>query len=369
MHEDCFVTGGSGFIGQHLLAHLTRLGHPTTLLMRQPQRLSQLQQRVEQLGGDGRLLRAVAGDLASAGLGLSAADCRQVQQARVLFHLGAQFAWGLTLEQARAVNVEGALRVAELALGQHRRLLMVGGFMLENHGHLRRVGINLQQPEQTDWPAVYRRVGGYEGSKLEAHFKVLAQMQAQGGELTIVHPATVCGHSQTGHILPAQPLAQLIGNLAGGKLSAIPGSPAHWLPLVSVDFLVALMVAAAFDPAQAGQQLLALDERTPNLQGMLAQLAMPLGLRAPRRHVPIGVLRWLLKIPGLPGLLRTSVESLDFIQTTRFDTTATQGFARQQQLAWPDIQQALWATARYLRAEQPGQAGPDSGSLFGGQAE
>lgn len=354
MHEDCFVTGGSGFIGQHLLARLTRQGHPVILLMRQPQALLSLQQRVEQLGGDGRLLRAVQGDLASAELGLSAADRQQVQRARVVFHLGAQFAWGLSLAQARAVNVEGALRVAELAARQGSRLLMVGGYMLENHGHLRRVGIDLQQPARTDWPAVYQRVGGYEGSKLEAHFKVLEYMQAQGGELTIVHPATVCGHSQTGHILPAQPLAELIGNLASGKLGAIPGSPAHWLPLVTVDFLVALMVAAAFDPAQAGQQLLALDERTPNLQELLGQLAIPLGRRAPGRHIPIGVLRWLLKIPGLPGLLRTNAESLDFIQTTRFDTAATQRFANQQQLAWPDIRQALQATARYVRAELPG---------------
>ena len=37
MHAECFVTGGSGFIGQHLLARLTRQGHPVTVLLRQPQ--------------------------------------------------------------------------------------------------------------------------------------------------------------------------------------------------------------------------------------------------------------------------------------------------------------------------------------------
>lgn len=77
-------------------------------------------------------------------------------------------------------------------------------------------------------------------------------MQALGGELTIIHPATVCGHSQAVNLLAAQPLAQLIGNLSAGKLAPF-GSAAHWLPLVSVDFLVALMVAAAFDPEQAGR--------------------------------------------------------------------------------------------------------------------
>ena len=45
MHAECFVTGGSGFIGQHLLARLTRQGHPVSVLLRQPQTLPQLQQQ------------------------------------------------------------------------------------------------------------------------------------------------------------------------------------------------------------------------------------------------------------------------------------------------------------------------------------
>jgi nucleoside-diphosphate-sugar epimerase len=348
MNEQCFVTGGTGFIGQHLLARLTAKGHPVTLLLRKPAALPALQLLVEQHGGKGSLLTAVAGDLAKPQLGLDASGLRQMQQAKVVFHLGAAFAWGLSLEQGRAVTVNGAVRVAQLAAEHGSRLLMVSGFMLENQAHLQRIGIDLNDPLQTDWPALYRRVGGYEGSKLEAHFRVLDCMHQLGGELTVVHPATVCGDSRSGHILPAQPLAELISNLASGKLSAIPGSAAHWLPLVPVDFLAALMVAAAFDPQQVGRQILALDERTPNLAQMLEVLAAPLGVQAPRRFLPIGLLRWLLKIPGLPALLRTSPESLDFIQTTRFDTSAAKALAARHQLAWPDLQQAMQTTARYV---------------------
>ncbi|MET1078753.1 MAG: SDR family oxidoreductase [Pseudomonas sp.] len=349
MKEPCFVTGGSGFIGQHLLARLTADEHPTQLLMRRPEALPELQHQVDSLGGRGALLSVVGGDLNQPGLGLQG----PVQPAAVVFHLGAQFAWGLSHAQARQVNVEGALQVAEMAARQGSRLLMVGGYMLENTAHLQRVGVDLQAPEHTDWPAVYRQVGGYEGSKLEAHFRVLQAVQASGAALTLVHPATVCGHSQSGHILAGQPLAQLVRNLLDGLLSAVPGSPAHWLPMVTVDFLVALMVAAAFDPQQSGRQVLALDEQTPNLQGLLATLAAPLGLSPPRRHLPIGLLRLLLRIPGLERLLRTSAESLDFIQTTRFDTAATRDLARRYGLAWPDIGQSLRATARYVAQTLP----------------
>lgn len=357
MNTHCLVTGGSGFIGQHLLALLTRQGHSATLLMRQPQTLPVLRTQIEQLGGRGERLAAVAGDLGRADLGLDAAAREQVRQADVVFHLGAQFAWGLAAAQARRVNVEGALAVAELAARQGSRLLLVGGFMLANHGHLQRIGIDLQRPERTDWDRLYQRTGAYEGSKLEAHFRVRARMAELQAPLTVVHPATVCGHSRSGHILPAQPLAGLIGNLAGGRLGAIPGSAAHWLPLVSVDFLAELIVAAAFDKQQVGQEILALDAATPNLQGMLQQLAQTLGVRAPSRHMPIPLLRILLKIPAVPRLLRTEAESLDFIQTTRFDTGAAQALAQRHQLHWPDIGQALQATARYLASEPSAMRG------------
>ena len=112
MNQPCFVTGGSGFIGQHLLALLTRQGHPVTVLMRQPLGLAALRAQVDQLGGQGGLLTGVVGDLGLPALGLDAAAREQIRQAAVVFHLGAQFAWGMAAEQARRVNVAGALAVA-----------------------------------------------------------------------------------------------------------------------------------------------------------------------------------------------------------------------------------------------------------------
>lgn len=351
MNVECFVTGGSGFIGQHLVAHLTARGHKTWVLMRQPEKLAALREQVQQLGGDSSRLFSVEGDLGRENLGLSPADCEAISRTRIVFHLGIQFAWGLSLEQARAINVEGARRVARLAVEQKSRLLMIGGYMLQNQPHLRRIGIDPDRPELTNWPAVYRRVGGYEGSKLEAHFATQEVMRRRGGEVTVVHPAMVCGHSRTGHILNDQPLTELIRNLAHGKLSAIPGTPEHWLPLISVDFLVELVAAAALDPAMVGQQVLALDEQTPNLQELLAQVARPLGLKAPTRHIPMRFLRLLLWIPSVAKLLRTNAESLDFIQTARFNTQQSRLFAKRHGLLKPDIRQALQRTARFVSSQ------------------
>ena len=350
MSVECFVTGGTGFIGQHLVANLSAKGHTVRVLMRRPERLAALQEQVNNLGGVASRVFAVAGDLERDKLGLSLADREALKQARVVFHLGAHFAWGLSLEHSRAVNVEGAKRVALLAAEQNSRLVTIGGYMLKNLEHLQRIGIDPRDPELTNWPAVYQRVGAYEASKLEAHFATLELMSAKDGELTVVHPATVCGHSRTGHILDGQPLVELIRNLAQGKLTAVPGTAEHWLPLVTVDYLVELVAACAFDPAMAGQELLALDDQSPNLRELLVQVAQPMGLKPPRHHISLRLLRLLLSIPPVARFLNTSAEALDFIQTTRFDTAAVEQFANRHGIAKPDIRRSLQHTAMFVNS-------------------
>ncbi len=350
MGVECFVTGGSGFIGQHLLSHLSAKGHTIRVLMRRPERLAELREQVASLGGIAAHVFAVAGDLAQENLGLDPADREAVRKAEVVFHLGAHFAWGLSMEHSRAVNVEGARRVALMAAEQDSRLVMIGGYMLKNNEHMQRIGIDPGHPESTDWPAVYRRAGAYEASKMEAHFVALQVMNAKGGKMTVVHPATVCGHSRTGHILENQPLVELIRNLAKGKLAAAPGTPEHWLPLVTVDHLAELVAMCAFDSSMVGQELLALDAESPDLRELLAQVAKPLGVKAPRHHIPLRWLKWLLSIPAVARFLNTSAEALDFIQTTRFDTSAAEQFARRHGISKPDMRQSLTNTAMYVNS-------------------
>ena len=248
------------------------------------------------------------------------------------------------------MNVTGATQAARLALSQGSRLVLASGFMVENREHQRHLGIDPDRPERTDWPRVYRKAGAYEASKLESHYAVVDLMQKAGGDLTIVHPATVCGHSQSGAIAEGQPLAALILNLIQGRLKAIPGSPDHWLPLVTVDFLANLMAAAALDPDLGGKTLLALDSRTPSLGEMLQVIGHAVARPAPSRHMPLPVLAGILAVPGLERWLNTRREALNFIQRTRFDTTATETIARERGLEWPDMRKAIEATARYLQA-------------------
>lgn len=350
------VTGTSGFIGRHLAADLTRRGHSVLAMMRRPGELPALRSRVDALGGAGRLLTSVAGNLDLPGLGMQA----DLPPLAAVVHLGATFAWGLDPQSARRTNVEGALAVTELARQGSARLVMISGFMLENARHLHQLGIAPDDPDRTDWTRVYKRAGAYEASKLEGALRVRTFARLHGIELVEVQPATVAGHSITGDLDPAQPLFQLIDNLAHGRFAMVPGSPAHWLPLVSVDGLAALIAAAVRAPV-VPKRLLALDPDTPDFAGLFAVLAKALGRKAPTRHIPIPLLAALLKIPGVSKWTHSSAESLDFLQIERFDTSVTQAFLQAQGIAWPPIGDSIRASAAYWQAYKRRSALPVAG--------
>ena len=128
MSVECFVTGGTGFIGQHLLANLSAKGHTVRVLMRRPERLAALREQVDNLGGISTRVFAVAGDLERDNLGLSPSDQTVLRQSRVVFHLGAHFAWGafigaLSCGQCRRGKARGAAGGwAKESLGNDRRL-------------------------------------------------------------------------------------------------------------------------------------------------------------------------------------------------------------------------------------------------------
>jgi nucleoside-diphosphate-sugar epimerase len=340
------ITGATGFIGRHLSAYLTLHNHEVIALMRRPDELSDFRAKVTELGGKGHLIHALEGDLTLPKLGID----KSIPGIGAVIHLGARFAWRLDRESAQAANVNGSLAVAELAQTLGCRLVFISGFMLENPEHLKRVGVDVARPERTDWASVYRRTGAYEASKLESAVKVRLLAEKTELDLVEVQPATVAGHSQTGELDQAQPLYQLIANLAGGRLTVVPGTPDHWLPLVTVDHVVAVIAAAAM-ATNPPRRLLCLDSDTPALQPMLAIAGEALGIQSPGRHIPLPVLRVLLSIPGVSGFMNTYPEALHFIQTKRFDTAITDQFLGEHGLHRPDIRSAIQVSARWYQRQ------------------
>ena len=101
------VTGGTGFIGRHLLRELDRRGEPVHVVVR-PQSVAKL----ERLGL--RNTRPLLGDITRPGLGVTASDMAALRGAEV-FHLAAVYDLDADEEANRVANVEGTRHTVELA--------------------------------------------------------------------------------------------------------------------------------------------------------------------------------------------------------------------------------------------------------------
>jgi NAD(P)-dependent dehydrogenase (short-subunit alcohol dehydrogenase family) len=101
------VTGGTGFIGRHLLRELDRRGQPIHVLVR-PQSVA----RLERLGLRGT--RPLVGDITAPGLGIGEADLEALRGAEV-FHLAAIYDLEASDEANWTANVDGTRNVIEFA--------------------------------------------------------------------------------------------------------------------------------------------------------------------------------------------------------------------------------------------------------------
>jgi thioester reductase-like protein len=110
------VTGGTGFIGKHLLERLVRRQGEIGVVVR-PRSISRFDELVTRFGEHGAQLKMLSGDITSEGLGLSAEDAAWCTGATV-FHLGAIYdlaADDLATEMANVLGTKNVVAFANAA--------------------------------------------------------------------------------------------------------------------------------------------------------------------------------------------------------------------------------------------------------------
>ncbi|MEU2251352.1 alpha/beta fold hydrolase [Streptomyces sp. NPDC019224] len=331
MPANSLVVGAGGFIGRALTGELLRRGQEVAAAVHGSG--EGLLRWLGEQGVDTGRLTVVRSDVTRPGLGLSEEGLDGV---RDVYNTAARFAFGMTPAEARAVNVDGAVHVAEWAATRPRlrRLVHLSGY--------RMAAAEAASPD-------YRRDGAYEASKREGDAAVRARARALGVPLTVANPSTVIGPGQW------VGLADLVRELWRGRLPALPGGPDTFLPVVGLDYLVQFLASVPERDESAGGTYWLLDDATPELPLLAALLAEHMGVPAPRRSVPVGVVKRLPR-----ALTGADPETLSFLSSDRYDTASARELAQSLGLEKPPVREALrdWAddlvATRFGRVPAPG---------------
>lgn len=278
---DIAVTGGTGFVGTALLPALSAAGARARLLVRASRSPHCSPQ-----------LTVQPGDLAD-----TAALAALVQGADSVLHL-AGYAHALSrpdpheLERHRRINLEGTQNLfAAAAAAGVRRFVFVssvkaGGEDTQACLH----EFNARLPADP-----YGRI------KRETEDWLFEHGARRGVEISVLRPALVYGPGVKGN------LAAMLRAIDRGRFPPVPESH-NSRSMVSVQDLVAALLAAVARPEAAGQVCIINDGETYSTRRIYIAMAQALGKRVPSWSVPAGMLRALGRVGDVgEALLRRAL--------------------------------------------------------------
>ena len=289
-----FVTGGTGFIGRRLVAHLASRGQPVYLLIR-PGSRDHLERVRAACGAAGELLVGIEGDLEADLLGIPESRRAALKgRIRHFFHLGALYDLAATAPRLERANVLGTRHALHLA-----RELEAGCFhhvsSIAAAGHYQGTFTEDMLAEAGDLGHPYFR------TKHESEALVRSERRIPW---RVYRPGMVVGDSRTGEMDKVDgpyyffKLIQLLRD-ALPRWTPLIGFEGGHINLVPVDFVAAALDHLAHLPGEDGRCLHLVDGRDRRLGGVF-------NLFAEAAHAPTFALRLE---PALVGLLAAAVGS------------------------------------------------------------
>ena len=285
-----FVTGGTGFIGGHVVRKLRERGDDVVCLVRSREK----GQELVALGCE--IVEGDLADLAAIQSGMQGADA--------VIHGAAVYEVGIPKSQHQAMydaNVRGTERVLDAAAEAGvDRIVYVSTINIFGNTNGQTVDESYRRDEADGF------VSTYDETKYRAHL-IAEERAAQGAPIVIVQPGGVYGPGD--HAL----VGQMIEQASTGKMPA-KAFPELGLNMVYVDD-VADGILLAHDKGKPGESYVLGGELTT--QGELIDKAAAIGgQKPPRMKVPpvmlkamIPVGRWVGPAMGLPPNFREMISA------------------------------------------------------------
>jgi dihydroflavonol-4-reductase len=270
-----FVTGGTGFIGGHVVRHLRDRGDDVRALVRSPEKAGAL----TQLGCE--LVSGTLADKEAIREGM--ADCDAVIHGAAMYEVGIPESEHRAMYEANVIGTENVLRAA-LETGVRRVVYIstVGAF-----GNTKGQVVDES----------YQHPGGsytsyYEETKVEAHRVAKRLIAEEGLPCVIVQPGGVYGpddHSALG---------RQMNQFLAGRMPMI-AFPDLGMNMVHVDD-VAAGVLLALDQGKVGESYV-LGGQITTMRELIDTLARVSGRKAPKRALPTSLMKAMTPLGPVVG--------------------------------------------------------------------
>jgi nucleoside-diphosphate-sugar epimerase len=286
-----FVTGGTGFIGGHVVRQLRDRGDDVVAWVRSPEKGASL----AALGAELR-----EGDLSDrAALAAGMAGCDAVIHGAAIYEVGIPTSERPAMYDANVVGTENALGAArDAAVGRVVYVSTIGAF-----GNTRGNVVDESYEHPGDSFTSY-----YEETKYEAH-QVAKRMIADGLPCVIVQPGGVYGPADH------SALGKQMNDFLAGRMPLVP-FPDLGMNMVHVED-VAAGVLLVMDKGEVGESYVIGDEIT-TMRGLIDTVAKVAGKRPPRGNIPTGLIKVAAplgpvigKLMGQPPNMRELISSGD----------------------------------------------------------
>lgn len=287
--QTILVTGGSGFVGSHVILQLLAAGHDVRTTVRSLARAPQVRATLEKAGADTTRLSFVAADLEKdEGWAEAVAGCTHVQ------HVASPFPQSQPKDEQELIRParEGTLRVLHAAHAAGvKRVVVTSSFAAIGYGH----GQRTTDYTEADWTDVNGpAVQPYMKSKTLAERAAwdFVAGEGKGLELAVVNPVGIFGPALNDDLSTS---IWLVKSMIEGQM---PGLPDLWFGVVDVRDVAGLQIEAMTHPDAAGERFLAVAGPAmsiPQMADVLRTGLGPAGAKITRRRIP----SWLVRILAL----------------------------------------------------------------------
>jgi nucleoside-diphosphate-sugar epimerase len=278
------VTGGSGFVGSHILLQLLQAGHVVRTTLRSLNREDGVRAMLRDAGEEsGEQLSFFAADLEhDRGWGEAVAGCEYVVHVASPMPAAAPKTEDELIVPAR----DGALRVLKAARDANvKRVVLTSSCGAIYYGHPPQ-----QAPfDETTWTNLDGEMSAYVKSKAIAERAAWDFMAAEGGsmELSVVNPAGIFGPVLGPDFSSS---IELVTRLMRGA----PGCPQLYFGVVDVRDVADLHLRAMTNPAAKGERFIAVSGGVMSMLDIAKVLKARLGdaaKKVPTRQLPNWVVR------------------------------------------------------------------------------